>query len=67
MAKKRFVKKKSRNVGPFREDAMILPSGLLGSSARIPMTILKIIGDMERMKLAKKTISQTQKRRLKRK
>tara|TARA_R100000353_G_C6377009_1_gene160787 strand:+ start:39 stop:245 length:207 start_codon:yes stop_codon:yes gene_type:complete len=67
MAKKRFVKKKSRNVGPLMEDAMIIPSGLLSGSARTPMAILKFIGDMERMKFPKKQISQEQKKRLIRK
>ena len=60
-------RKRSRNFGEFDEGNLIIPSGLLSRSAIAPMTILKIIGDMERMKFPKKKLTDTQQRRINRK
>lgn len=61
------LKKRPRNYGGFDEGNLIIPSGLLSRSAVAPMTILKIIGDMERMNFPKKKLSDDQKRRINRK
>jgi hypothetical protein len=66
--KEKKYSKKNRNVSSIDDvlynEGMVIPFGSLGRSALAPISILRFIEQDQKLKKPKKTISDTQKKRL---